>query len=795
MQPFSGRLNRVRLILILCTGLAAVFLLTSSPSLAPAAQAQPPEFSWDAFDPDEESEGGYCAVPAEGQLPSAQYLRRLQDMQPPEDLPFMSGLACEGGLAGIYPCQNVDLLSFMPLAQIGGGSGNDSWGWTDPLTGEEYAIMGRTNGAAFVNISDPLNPLYVGNLATHSSSSTWRDIKVYNNHAFIVSEATNHGMQVFDLTQLRGRTTPTNFAATAHYSQFGRAHNIAINEETGFAYAVGSVQGATTCSGGLHMINIQNPTNPTFAGCFSADGYTHDAQCILYNGPDAAYQGREVCFNSNENTVTIVDVTNKAAPVLIARQGYPGVAYTHQGWLTEDQRYFLVDDELDEVQGENNTRTYVWDMQSLTTPVLMGFYESPVAAIDHNQYVVGHHAYQANYRAGLRILNIAGAAAVNVFQAGYFDIYPASDSPNFNGAWNTYPFFDSGVVLISGIEQGLFMVKPNLHPELSVSMEQPTGIPAAGNMVTYALTVVNYGETAVNNMAAQISVNAVAYPAVGPESIAPGESAVYTLNYQLGKADCLNGLTSWGSARSGEGARAKLDGHIFTAAACGSASLEIDKEQPEGVVVPGETITYTITITNHGDLAATGLIVTDTLNGVATIVPGPTTLDAGATAVYPFTYTVTDADCNIGLTNSAEVSGDNGVVAAMNTPIFTPALCQADLEISKSQPAGTVAPGETITYTITVTNLSAFLATGLVVTDTLNGAALVVPGPTTVDAGATAVYHFSYTITEADCNTGLANLAEVSGDNGAWAVIPDAVYTPVQCQSYLWLPLIMQPGQ
>jgi len=784
----------VRLILTFWTALAAVFLLTSSPSLAPAAQAQPPDFNWDAFDPDEESEGGYCAVPAEGQLPSAQYLKRLQDMQPPENLPFMSGLTCEGGMAGIYPCQNVDLLSFMPLAQIGSGNGNDSWGWTDPLTGEEYAIMGRTTGTAFVNISDPLNPLYVGNLPTHSGNSLWRDIKVYNNHAFIVSEASNHGMQVFDLTQLRGRTTPMNFTATAHYSQFGRAHNIAINEETGFAYAVGSVQGATTCSGGLHMINIQNPTSPTFAGCFSADGYTHDTQCVLYNGPDAAYQEREICFNSNENTVTIVDVNNKAAPVMLARQGYSGHGYTHQAWLTEDQRYLLVDDELDESQQGHNTRTYIWDVADLASPILMGFYQSPAAAIDHNQYVVGNHSYQANYRAGLRILNIANIANTIVTQAGYFDIYPLNDNPNFNGAWSTYPFFDSGVVIISGIEQGLFMVKPNLHPELSVSLEQPTGVPAAGNWLTYSMTVTNHGETAVNNMTAQISVNAVSYPALGPASIPPGGSAIYTLNYQVSKADCLEGMISWGSARSGEGARAKLDNHLFTAAACGGASLEIDKAQPEGIVAPGETITYTITITNHGGLAATGLIITDTLNGVATVVPGPTTIDAGETAVYLFTYTINDADCDTGLTNTAEVSGDNGAMAAMNTPIFTPVLCRADLEISKSQPAGTAAPGETITYTITVTNLSAFLATGLVITDTLNGAALVVPGPTTLAGSETGVYLFGYTVTVDDC-AGLGNLAEVSGDNGAWAALAEPVYTPVQCQSYLWLPLIMQAGQ
>jgi choice-of-anchor B domain-containing protein len=104
---------------------------------------------------------------------------------------------------------------------------------------------------------------------------------------------------------------PVTFANTAHYDDFGSAHNIAINEDSGFAYAIGT----GTCSGGLHM--VQNPASPTNAGCYSGDGYTHDTQCVIYNGPDADYQGAEVCFSSNEDTLTIVDVSNKAAPDLI----------------------------------------------------------------------------------------------------------------------------------------------------------------------------------------------------------------------------------------------------------------------------------------------------------------------------------------------------------------------------------------------------------------------------------------------------------------------------------------------
>ncbi|MCL4871012.1 MAG: choice-of-anchor B family protein [Anaerolineae bacterium] len=385
--------------------------------------------------------------------------RMLADQQPPEPLTPLGETPCEYGMADIYPCLNVDLLAFMPLAAIGGGNGNDIWGWTDPLHGKEYAIMGRTNGTAFVDITDPTNPIYMGNLPTQTSSSLWRDIKVYNDYAFIVSEANGHGMQVFHLYWLRRVTNPPEtFTADAHYAGFGNAHNIAINEQSGYAYAVGS----STCSGGLHMINIQNPRVPVFAGCFSADGYTHDAQCVIYRGPDTAYYGKEICFNSNEDTVTIVDVTVKASPVMLAREPYPGSAYTHQGWLTENHRYLLVDDELDESNFGHGTRTYIWDVASLTDPILIGYYTADVPSIDHNLYVVGRFAYEANYRSGLRILDLADIANANLTEYGFFDIYPDNDNPAFNGAWSVYPFFSSGVVVVSGIEQGLFVLRPQL---------------------------------------------------------------------------------------------------------------------------------------------------------------------------------------------------------------------------------------------------------------------------------------------------------------------------------------------
>ncbi len=229
---------------------------------------------------------------------------------------------CENGMAGDYPCDGYDFLGRISLSDFDAQSGNDSWGWTDSTTGKEYAIMGLDNGTAFIDISDAENLVYLGKLPTHSGNSLWRDIKVYNNHAFVVSEAGGHGMQVFDLTKLREvNAPPATFEDDARYTGFGNAHNIVINEESGFAYVVGTERN-DQFRGGAHFVNIQDPKNPEAAGGYAENGYSHDAQVITYDGPDSDYTGREIYVGANEDQVIIADVTDKSNPTFIASIEY-----------------------------------------------------------------------------------------------------------------------------------------------------------------------------------------------------------------------------------------------------------------------------------------------------------------------------------------------------------------------------------------------------------------------------------------------------------------------------------------
>ncbi|MDX8554781.1 choice-of-anchor B family protein [Tenacibaculum sp. 1B UA] len=366
---------------------------------------------------------------------------------------------CSNGKAGIYSCDNYDLLLNIPLSTFNAISGSDCWGWTDETTNKEYAIMCVDNGTIFVDITDTENPVYLGKLPTATISEDWWDVKVYNNYAFIVSEATNHGMQVFDLTKLRDITNPPiTLTADKHFTDFGSAHNIVINEDSGYAYPVGTNRSGTY-KGGPLFINIQNPINPISEGGWGMDNYSHDAQVVTYNGPDTDHTGKEILIGSNENEVVIVDITDKANPINISKISYTNVGYTHQGWFTEDQKYFILGDELDEQNFGHDTRTIVFDFSDLDNPKEHFIYTGPTSAIDHNGYIKGNTFYLANYTAGVRFINISNIESKNISETGYFDTYPENDNANFNGVWSVYPYFKSGKIVVSDINRGLFILK------------------------------------------------------------------------------------------------------------------------------------------------------------------------------------------------------------------------------------------------------------------------------------------------------------------------------------------------
>ncbi|KAI0873338.1 hypothetical protein GGS24DRAFT_400728 [Hypoxylon argillaceum] len=400
---------------------------------------------------------------------------------------------CVNGLAELQPgnalytfnCSGIDLYDFQSHANLGSptGEGAGSWGWTSP-DGREFMAIGQSDGAAFLEITAQGKISYLGRLPKYSAAqpSLWREMKGYKNYMVIGSEATNHGVQFFDMTKLLtlDPAKPKTFsdADAYHFAGLptGRSHTVQVNEEKNYAVASGSQPRTDKCKSGLIFIDLTDMKNLKSPGCASADGYVHDAQCLVYRGPDAKYNGTDICYGYNEDTLTIYNVTNKAAATIISRTSYEGAAYTHQGWVldTQWQQYLVLDDEYDEYDkvgpgAAGYPVTYIWDISSLEKPKQTGHYSAKVKGIDHNQFINGNFAYQSNYGGGLHILDISSIPSdptgKGVKEVAHFDIYPEDDDDNgggvidFVGTWSHYPYFKSGYIVINTIERGVYVVK------------------------------------------------------------------------------------------------------------------------------------------------------------------------------------------------------------------------------------------------------------------------------------------------------------------------------------------------
>ncbi|HYO15087.1 MAG TPA: choice-of-anchor B family protein [Thermoanaerobaculia bacterium] len=397
----------------------------------------------------------------------------------------LSDTPCQGGFADVYPCQNVDLESFIPLADLGAALPRERaaglWGWTDPQTRREYALIALRNRVTFVDITNPKQPQVLGWLLGVAMDQPNREVNVYGNHAYIVADGSgaDNGIQVFDLTQLRGRSgPPVSFPVTSRLASAGKVHTFTVNSETGFGYGQGG-----TC-GGLRTIDLRDPANPRDLGCWrhNVHSYIHDSQCVIYRGPDDRFRGREICFASAAGALLVLDVTDKSAPPRpLGETSYPGNSFAHQAWLTEDHRYLLLNDEGDEIVERENTRTHLFDVSDLTAPDPFAFHEHATQATDHNLYVHNGKVYEANYRAGLRILDHSRIAQGVLDEIAFFDIVPQSEESGFDGAWNVYPFFGSGSIIVSGIGQGLYVLRERQERLPATCKPGPDTLCALGN--------------------------------------------------------------------------------------------------------------------------------------------------------------------------------------------------------------------------------------------------------------------------------------------------------------------------
>ena len=365
---------------------------------------------------------------------------------------------CENGLAGEYPCKDYDLLTHFTLDEIGGADTiiSDSWGWTDPTSKEEFALICTNKGVTFINITDPANAIIIGILKTSTENSLNRNVKIHNSIVYIISSATGHGMQTFNLRKLKDiKNPPIEFTSDKDYISFLTADNIFINENTGFAYITGS----ETFSGGPHFVDLNVSFKPENAGGYSEGEYKNETQVITYKGPDTDYTDKEILIGSNSSEVVILDVTDKENPIKITSFTYPNIGKTNQGWFTEDYKYFIFGDELDEINNGVNTNTIVYDFTDLDNPIHHFNYEGSTTAIDNNGYVKGDNYFLANYTNGIRIIDISTIDNKLFTEIGFFDTYPENNNSETKGTVNVYPYLESGNIIVSDTNNGFFLIR------------------------------------------------------------------------------------------------------------------------------------------------------------------------------------------------------------------------------------------------------------------------------------------------------------------------------------------------
>lgn len=507
-----------------------------------------------------------------------------------------------------FSSSGLTLLGWVPLGDLDptATTGADCWGYVSG-SGREYALIATDSGTTVVEVTDPTNPVVIDTV--DSVDSLWRDVKIYQDHAYAVSEG-GAGINIIDLSQVdSGIVNYLGDDLTG--SGTTSSHNVAIDEDSGFLYRCG---GGSFTVEGLRIYDLSNPASPSFVASWNSR-YVHDVQVVTFtSGPNA---GKQLAYCFAEDTsggvnpgIAIVDVTNKAAITEVSFTPYSSAVFSHQGWLSPDAQYLYIGDELDEQSFGSDTTARIMDVSNINAPFEVGTFTNNNEAIDHNMYTLGNLIFCANYRSGLRIFDATIPTAP--VETAFFDTYPDDDIADFNGLWSVYPYLPSGWILGSDLESGLFIWKLG-DPNLAFTF--PSGIP----------TQVNPGGGTLQPQKLQVQIDELVagdYQAgTATMHFDVGGGFTSTLMTDLGgglfeasipAGDCGSMIRFYVSAESTNGlmwrSPAEAPGSFYEAVAQVGSIISIydEVESPAGWLVGGPGDGATTGVWEHGDPVGTG---------------------------------------------------------------------------------------------------------------------------------------------------------------------------------------------
>lgn len=313
---------------------------------------------------------------------------------------------------------------------------NDVWAWVAP-DGTEYALVGTKVGLSIVSLANPAQPTEVA--FVEGPNSTWRDVKTWDQYAYVSNE-NGGGLQIVDLSDLPGSVRDTFWTTTSADATLDNIHNLYI-DSSGYAYVAGS----NLFRGGPFIVDLNdNPWDPEFVGPI-ATIYAHD---IFVRG-DLAYSSELY-----EGRMAIYDISQKKMPLLLGTQQTP-YNFTHNIWLSDDGNVAFTTDERFTAPVTSYDVSDPTNIQELDQ-----FRPAATLAqgnIPHNVHVWQDWLILSYYGDGGIIVD--ASRPTNLVEVGNFDTFFSGGSTV--GAWGAYPYLPSGLVLVSDISNGLFVLAPN----------------------------------------------------------------------------------------------------------------------------------------------------------------------------------------------------------------------------------------------------------------------------------------------------------------------------------------------
>ncbi|HNQ12570.1 MAG TPA: choice-of-anchor B family protein [Bacteroidia bacterium] len=317
------------------------------------------------------------------------------------------------------------------------------WGYTDSL-GNEYALVGEATGLSIVDVTNPVSPTQVA-FIPGPGPTTWREVKTWGKYAYVTTESGNIGLQIVDLSLLPASAPFKNWQGTgAIAGQLETIH--ALHVDDGYVY----LYGTNLFHGAALVVDLADPWNPVYTGHTpdlgsTTPSYIHDG----YVRNDTLYGGYIYA-----GYFSVTDVTNKSNPVTVVTQNTPN-NFTHNTWLNDAGNVLMTTDEV------NDSYLAAYDISDINNiKELDRIQVNPgTNSIVHNTYVLNDYAVTSWYTDGVAIVDVHKPD--NLVVVGWYDTYPQGTGPGFSGCWGVYPFFPSGTIVCSDIQNGMVVLTPD----------------------------------------------------------------------------------------------------------------------------------------------------------------------------------------------------------------------------------------------------------------------------------------------------------------------------------------------